>query len=213
MDVSVVDREEFERSRNALASIRRSEIITMDDAMYRLEGFYTNTIILKYGEYREKLLTSKRRLEKLSRLDNEVLEMEDELKADAAALNKKEFIERLNNCEKKLDRDREVVIKLKIEMKNSEDCINGLVVGFANFVLDNYRKVAPGQGNELVIDVVDRLAMGEAYQDEMRTQFTESILDEIALRVNDNADLAKKIDDVRTRDSIYVNKILRSRQT
>jgi hypothetical protein len=64
-----------------------------------------------------------------------------------------------------------------------------------------------------VIDVVDRLAMGEAYQDEMRTQFTESILDEIALRVNDNADLAKKIDDVRTRDSIYVNKILRSRQT
>ena len=213
MDVSVVDREEFERSRNALASIRRSEIITMDDAMYRLEGFYTNTIILKYGEYREKLLTSKRRLEKLSRLDNEVLEMEDELKADAAALNKKEFIERLNNCEKKLDRDREVVIKLKIEMKNSEDCINGLVVGFANFVLDNYRKVAPGQGNEFVIDVVDRLAMGEAYQDEMRTQFTESILDEIALRVNDNADLAKKIDDVRTRDSIYVNKILRSRQT
>jgi hypothetical protein len=213
MDVSVVDREEFERSRTALASIRRSEIITMDDAMYRLEGFYTNTIILKYGEYREKLLASKRRLEKLSRLDNEVLEMEDELKADAAALNKKEFIERLNNCEKKLDRDREVVIKLKIEMKNSEDCINGLVVGFANFVLDNYRKVAPGQGNELVIDVVDRLAMGEAYQDEMRTQFTESILDEIALRVNDNADLAKKIDDVRTRDSIYVNKILRSRQT
>ena len=213
MDVSVVDREEFERSRTALASIRRSEIITMDDAMYRLEGFYTNTIILKYGEYREKLLTSKRRLEKLSRLDNEVLEMEDELKADAAALNKKEFIERLNNCEKKLDRDREVVIKLKIEMKNSEDCINGLVVGFANFVLDNYRKVAPGQGNEFVIDVVDRLAMGEAYQDEMRTQFTESILDEIALRVNDNADLAKKIDDVRTRDSIYVNKILRSRQT
>ena len=213
MDVSVVDREEFERSRTALASIRRSEIITMDDAMYRLEGFYTNTLILKYGEYREKLLASKRRLEKLSRLDNEVLEMKDELKADAAALNKKEFIERLNNCEKKLDRDREVVIKLKIEMKNSEDCINGLVVGFANFVLDNYRKVAPGQGNEFVIDVVDRLAMGEAYQDEMRTQFTESILDEIALRVNDNADLAKKIDDVRTRDSIYVNKILRSRQT
>lgn len=51
MDVSVVDREEFERSRTALASIRRSEIITMDDAMYRLEGFYTNTIILKYGEF------------------------------------------------------------------------------------------------------------------------------------------------------------------
>ena len=213
MDVSVVDREEFERSRNALASIRRSEIITIDDAMYRLEGFYTNTIILKYGEYREKLLASKRRLEKLSRLDNEVLEMEDELKADAAALNKKEFIERLNNCEEKLDRDRELVMKLKAEMKNSGNCINGLVVGFANFVLDNYRKVAPGQGNELVIDVVDRLAMGEAYQDEMRMQFTESILDEIALRVNDNADLAKKIDDVRTRDSIYVNKILRSRQT
>ena len=213
MDVSVVDREEFERSRNALASIRRSEIITIDDAMYRLEGFYTNTIILKYGEYREKLLTSKRRLEKLSRLDNEVLEMEDELKADAAVLSKKEFIERLNNCEEKLDRDRELVMKLKAEMKNSGNCINGLVVGFANFVLDNYRKVAPGQGNELVIDVVDRLALGEAYQDEMRMQFTESILDEIALRVNDNADLAKKIDDVRTRDSIYVNKILRSRQT
>lgn len=213
MDVSVVDREEFERSRNALASIRRSEIITIDDAMYRLEGFYTNTIILKYGEYRERILTSKRRLNKLSRLDNEVLEMEDELKADAAVLSKKEFIEKLNNCEEKLDRDREIVIRLKSEVKSAEDCINGLVVSFANFVFDNYRRVAFGQGDELVLDVVDRLALGEAYQDEMRMQFTESILDEIALRVNDNAELTKKVNDVRTRDSIYVDKILRSRQT
>ncbi|EET90443.1 MAG: hypothetical protein LVQ97_03095 [Candidatus Micrarchaeales archaeon] len=213
MDVSIVDREEFEKSRNALAGFRRNEVMTIDNAMYRLESFYTNTIILKYGEYRERILTSKRRLNKLSRLDNEVLEMEDELKADAAVLSKKEFIEKLNNCEEKLDRDREIVIRLKSEVKSAEDCINGLVVSFANFVFDNYRRVAFGQGDELVLDVVDRLALGEAYQDEMRMQFTESILDEIALRVNDNAELTKKVNDVRTRDSIYVDKILRSRQT
>ncbi|ASI13639.1 hypothetical protein Mia14_0312 [Candidatus Mancarchaeum acidiphilum] len=204
MDVDIVDNNRFGSKRMMIPyKAESNKFMTIDDATHKLENLYINSIVMKYGEYRESILSNRNKLNIAFANDNGILEAEDNLRMHADTLEADKFIKRFKDFEEALVRDRLEIIACNREIENAKTNINGLAVYFANAVYYNYTKIMPNEKDDMVIDVVNRLSMGEGIQDDVRREFTESILDEITIRMKENSHLYKTINEIRGQNMHY----------
>ncbi len=204
MDVDIFGRNHFE---NEMKLVKRNteivKVITMDEAIAKLEGLYDNIIIPKYEENQRSITENKNKLDFALETDNNILEAEDDLRANAKTMDKNEFMERFNAFERTLNRDRALVMAGRMEIDVAKNRIDWLTVFFANSVYDSYLKVSPNEKADMVLDVINRLSIGEVYQDKTRREFTESIIEEIALRMKKDKDLYRRINEIREQNMHY----------
>ncbi len=89
----------------------RKEVLTIDNAIARLESFYINAIVMEYGEQRGNIIKCQNELEKIFEANNNILETEDRLRESSDTMSSNEFTKKFDDLEEMFGKNRLVAMK------------------------------------------------------------------------------------------------------